>query len=428
MMAAGVAEAPEGLFKRIRLGQDSRLAMRKIAFADQEFGGSSVGGVADDLAAFANAHGGTLVLGVDEHSRKILGVPRRSLGEVHRVVAAACERAIHPPLAVSVRCVEVLDVEGASRWVVCIDVGRSPFLHKSPGGYLRRDPISARPIRPDMLARLVQGRSRVGLLGFDQTAVAGASFGDLVSSLVDRFRPERITNSPDVLARKLGLTKRCDDERVSPTVVGILLASEQPERWLPSAFIQAVAYRGTSVSDALSAANYQIDALDCLGPLDRQVADACRFVAKNQSVFASKSIGRADHPQYDMTAVFEAVVNAVAHRDYSVHGSKIRLRLFSDRLELYSPGGPPNGITLDALAYRQASRNKTVASLLARCPVPDGVPGLQTTRATLMDRRGEGVGVILRRSEEHSGRLPVYELFDESELRLTIFAAVPQEG
>jgi hypothetical protein len=48
-------------------------------------------------------------------------------------------------------------------------------------------------------------------------------------------------------------------------------------------------------------------------------------------VGAVKHLGRVDIPQYDLTAVFEAVVNAVAHRDYSVYGSKIRLKLFSDR-------------------------------------------------------------------------------------------------
>lgn len=55
-----------------------------------------------------------------------------------------------------------------------------------------------------------------------------------------------------------------------------------------------------------------------------------------------------------MTSVFEAIVNAVTHRDYSMHQSKIRLQMFSDRVELYSPGGLPNTLELDMLSYRQA--------------------------------------------------------------------------
>ena len=421
-------ESAARLLERIRLGEDSLLELKQVVFAGGKVRGPSRDAIADELSALANARGGALVLGVDDDSREIVGIPIDRLDEVVRLVTEICRDAIDPPLDAVVERLELPDASGILRCVVRVAVERSLFVHRSPGGYVRRAGDSKRQIPPNALARLFQERSQAGLSWFDESIVGGANLGDLDHDLVDRFRTRRTEDAREVLAEKLGLAGRSDDGSSKPTLAGVLLASEQPERWLPNAFIQAVAYRGTSVSDALSAANYQIDALDCLGPLDRQVADACRFVAKNQSVFASKSIGRADHPQYDMTAVFEAVVNTVAHRDYSVHGSKVRLRLFSDRLELYSPGGPPNGITLDALAYRQASRNNTVASLLARCPVPDGVPGLQTTRATLMDRRGEGVGVILRRSEEHSGRLPAYELFDESELRLTIFAAAPQEG
>jgi predicted HTH transcriptional regulator len=67
--------------------------------------------------------------------------------------------------------------------------------------------------------------------------------------------------------------------------------------------------------------------------LDAQVLAACHFVRKNMLVSASKDEGRHDLPQYDLTAVFEALVNAVAHRDYSIHGAKIRLRMFADRFE-----------------------------------------------------------------------------------------------
>src|SRR3982751_819057 len=103
-------------------------------------------------------------------------------------------------------------------------------------------------------------------------------------------------------------------------------------------------------------------------------------------VAAWKHLGRRDMPQYDMTAVFEALVNAVAHRDYSIHGAKIRLRMFSDRLELYSLGAIPNTMAVDSLPYRQAARNEAVTSLLAKCAVPDDERDL-SGRSTMMDRR-----------------------------------------
>jgi predicted HTH transcriptional regulator len=201
------------------------------------------------------------------------------------------------------------------------------------------------------------------------------------------------------------------------------MGSAHPERWLPQAFIQAVAYRGDSVPGAQDSVGYQLDAKDITGPLDEQVAGACRFVLRNMRIGATKKIGRQDVPQYDMTAVFEAVVNAVAHRDYSMYGSKIRLRLFESRLELSSPGALANTMTVESLPLRQATRNEAITSLLAKCPVPADIAGLETRRFTLMDRRGEGVSIILERSERLSGRRPIYELPDESELKLTFFAA-----
>ena len=124
-----------------------------------------------------------------------------------------------------------------------------------------------------------------------------------------------------------------------------------------------------------------------------------------------------------MNAVFEAIVNAVAHRDYSIYGSKIRLQLFADRLEIYSPGSIPNTMTIESISQRQSARNELISSLLARCPMNVNAFGSQ--RSYIMDKRGEGVPIIIVESEQLSKKRPVYELIDDSELKLTIFAAQP---
>jgi len=98
--------------------------------------------------------------------------------------------------------------------------------------------------------------------------------------------------------------------------------------------------------------------------------------------------------------------------------------MFSDRIELYSPGALANGMRLEEIAYKQNARNPAVANLLKRCPVADEIVA---PRGTMMDRRGAGVPAILARSRRLSGRQPVYELFGD-ELRLTIYAADPAAG
>jgi predicted HTH transcriptional regulator len=94
--------------------------------------------------------------------------------------------------------------------------------------------------------------------------------------------------------------------------------------------------------------------------------------------------------------------------------------MFADHLELFSPGAIPNTMTIESLPLRQAARNELLTSLLARCPMPfDKFPG---DREFLMDKRGEGVPIILSNSERLSGRRPEYSLIDDSELMLTVFA------
>lgn len=80
-------------------------------------------------------------------------------------------------------------------------------------------------------------------------------------------------------------------------------------------------------------------------------------------------------------------------------------------------------MTVDSILLRQVTRNEAIASLLAKVEVPAGIPGLAGARAKMMERRGEGAPLILRRSEALSGKRPVYATLDDSELLLTIYAA-----
>ena len=204
-----------------------------------------------------------------------------------------------------------------------------------------------------------------------------------------------------------------DDGAARLTLAGVLLCTREPQQWLPHAYVQAVSYAGERTD-----IDYQTDARDIGGPLDEQVAEALHFVRRNMLVRATKATARTERPQFSERAIFEALVNAVAHRDYSVAGARVRLHMFGDRLELYVPGALANTLTPDSLHLRQANRNELIVSLLARCPAPTGLG-----RVNLMDRRGDGVPIILQESQNLSGRLPEYTPIDESELRLVIWTA-----
>ena len=84
-------------------------------------------------------------------------------------------------------------------------------------------------------------------------------------------------------------------------------------------------------------------------------------------------------------------------------------------------------MSIDSLRYRQSARNEAVCSLLAKCPAPDE-PWLVTDRTNIMDRRGEGVAVILDNSTRLSGKEPQYRSVDDAELHLTIYAATAERA
>ena len=138
-------------------------------------------------------------------------------------------------------------------------------------------------------------------------------------------------------------------------------------------------------------------------------------------VAAHKTPARANLPQYSQEALFEAVVNAVAHRDYSIRGSRIRLSMFKDRIEIQSPGSLPNNLTADDMPHRQATRNELLTSLLGRVQAA-GIKGAGG-RLFIMERRGDGVPIMRRETRALSGKLPEFRLIADSELCVTIPAA-----
>ena len=411
------------LLEKIRLGESSFFEFKEVKFKGNRVDGPHRNSLADGLAALANSRGGVFVLGVADKTREVVGVPLERLDAVVEFVRYVCMDSIEPALEhVIVDRLLLPSSIGEEAAVVKVDVPRSLFVHRSPGGYLHRVADSKRPISPPLLARLFGERGQQHVVPFNQQSVPGARLEDLNRSLWSRFMTPRSDEDAATFLAKLGMAELDGAGLAKPTVAGVLMASDDLRRWLPNAYVQAVAYRGNDIRAGSASTAYQLDALDVTGPLDRQVADACRFVARNMKTAAFKHMGRTDRPQYDMAAVFEALVNAVAHRDYSIRGSKVRLRLFENRLELCSPGALHNSLTIENLRYRQSARNEAICSLLARCPIPDE-PWLTTPRQHMMERRGEGMPIILDNSIELSGKEPKIELFDHAELRLTIYAA-----
>ncbi len=397
------------LRQRLRLGEDSGWEFKQIEFSGDHPTSPQPDDLADEMAAFANANGGTLLCGVSD-AGAIQGMSPEQMAALDRRLVEVSTDKIEPSLRIHVHHREI---DGKA--FVLVDVPRGDAVHERAGRAFTRVGATKRRLSGDERLRLAQRRAQSRYLWFDRQIVPQTGFETLNERLWEPLLSVAGSADPERALKNLRLlaTDEAGVDRV--TVAGVLLCTDRPEAWLPQAMIAATCYRGKD------RASGQLDAQEIAGPLLVQIADAVKFVVRNMHVAARKTPLREETPQYSKAAVFEAVVNAVVHRDYSMVSRRIRLSMFKDRLEIDSPGQLPNGMTIESMDSSQATRNEVLASVFGRIPVGE-TPG-SGHRGYLMERRGDGVSIILKETRETAGIQPEYSVMDQSSLVLSIPAA-----
>ena len=399
----------QDIARQLRLAEDSQWEFKQIAFSGNRPTSPRRDDLADEIAAFANANGGVLLCGVTDEG-EIQGLSREQIVALDAVLVEVSSDAIKPAVRISTYHRE-LD----GKRLLLVEVPQGESQHDSPGGSYVRVGGSKRRMTSDERLRLAQQRGQARFLWFDKQPVPDTGLGTLDEALWKPLLSVEGRDDPETALEKMGLLGQDEHGVVRATVAGLLFCSHTPEEWLPNACITATHYRGTD------RASGQLDTQTITGPLNRQIAEAVAFAVRNMRVGAYKDPARMDLPQYSAEALFEALVNAVVHRDYSIRGSRIRLSMFADRVEIQSPGALANRLTVDELEYRQATRNEVLASVLGRMPT-SGIQGVGG-RLFIMERRGDGVPIIRRETRELAGRLPRFDLVGGADLRVTLPAA-----
>lgn len=248
-------------------------------------------------------------------------------------------------------------------------------------------------------------RTRQAASPFEQGQVKSLSYDDLDEDLArdmiaaaeetdkERFKKAEV---PRLLLSRGYLWQ--DGSVSRPTIAGALLLAERPGVSLPQARIQLDAFSGTERNE---------DAIDSTildGPLPRLIEQSLAFIRRNTpKPMVVKGLKRQNVEAYPTEAVREALVNAVAHRDYADAGAKTAIELYSDRLLVISPGDPPGGQTVAKIASGNAqsrSRNPLV------------VQGM--TWLDFMDERGSGIARMTRVMEQAGHPKPSFRSEDDS--------------
>lgn len=304
--------------------------------------------LAETLVALANGHGGSVVLIVeqpDDWSRAADLVQEASL-------------LAQPPLILPIPVRAELTTRKAV--VVTVPPGL-PHIYNLRGTFWVRGGAQNRPLRTEELRSLLLQRDPSGA-GFEAQPVAGAAHADLdwrqVEAYIQQVARLAGGSADDVLLSR-GCLRRMDDGTLVPSYAGLLLFGRDPQRFVRAAEIIAVRYRTNTMSDVF-------EREDLGGTLVDQIRLAEAFVGQHmRRVTRISGMTRSEQPAYPMSVVREAIVNAVAHRDYAVRGEGIRLLMFTDRLEIYSPGRLPGHVTLDNLLTERYSRNEAIVQVLS---------------------------------------------------------------
>ena len=397
------------LIERLELGEDGGWVFKQIEFCATNPKSLQRNNIADEMTAFANTEGGIILFGVTDNGQ-IQDMTLQQMRNLAKWLAELCTDLIEPPLRVFISNRKLYD-----KYLVLVKVARGHDVHERSGVAYIRVGKTKRKLNSDERLRLSQHRALCRYKWFDCQIVGETGFNTLEERLWEPLISIVGANDPCQSLTNLRLLSVDEFDVIRATVAGVLFCTKSPQDMFSQAVIMATHYRGKD------RASGQLDAQVIEGPLQEQVANACRFVFRNMRVAARKVPEREEMPQYSKEAVFEAVVNAVVHRDYSIVSRRIRLSMFKDRLEIDSPGKLPYGVTIDNISSNQSTRNEVIANVFGHISAVN-YPGA-TNRTFLMERRGDGVTIILRETQEVSGELPKYELIADTNLVLTIPAA-----
>ncbi len=307
--------------------------------------------LAETLVALANAHGGMVVFGIAPSGRpQGIADPDEALDTVQ-----AAELLATPPLIIPVPQV----VEYADRRICLIEVPPGlPHAYSLNGRYLTRTGTINRLLSSAELAGLLLARAEAG---FEARPAPEATLADLDMTQVEAYLGRLPGQGGETWQRALqvrGALAHTGDGFV-PTYAGVLLFGRQPQRFLRSAHTTLVRYSGPVMGD-------QFLRQDATGTLPDQIRQAEAFISANmRRGMRLASLTREEVTEYPVQVVREAIVNAVAHRDYAIRGDGIRVLMFSDHMEIYSPGRLPGHVTLANLLNERFSRNEAIVQVLA---------------------------------------------------------------
>jgi len=308
--------------------------------------------ILDTIPAMAMTRGGLIVHGVDDQ-RRVVGCPL-SQNTQDRIKRFAME------CGVEVRVRRLL-VDAFELTLTQVPEVGGRIVTTPKGRLLRRVGGDSQPLRGDALARFV--RTHAQSPGEEEPVPnfgpSSVDMGALNRARDADDRPPATRRQVVRALRDLGVGESSAPGAGIPRAAVILFA-ERPDDFIPGACVQLIRREGIGPGPGPVA-----DREECVGPLV-DLLDCCeRFIGRHTRRFeVVTGLRRQALPEYPAPVVREAILNALAHRDYGLSGATVDVTVWDDRLEVQSPGSLPGHITKDNMRYEHYSRNRRIMQVL----------------------------------------------------------------
>ena len=313
------------------------------------------------MVAFSNSGGGQVFIGINENGAPV-GLTREDMGRLNQMVSNAASQSVRPPINPITENVQL--TEGLVMVLTVLDGIRKPYMDNNGSIWTKSGADKRKVTAQEEMQRMFQS---AGLIHADEVPANGLTIADLD---LDYFR--------DFVLKEYGEYWKEEDEDVSLprllenmnlankdgnlNIAGALLFSKKPQFRLPTFIIKAVTYPGTDIDE-----EHYLDSEDLTGRLVDVFQKAFGFISRNlkhvQGDQTVNSLGKLEIPKI---VIEELLVNALIHRDYFI-SSPVRIFIFSDRVEIISPGHIPNNLTIENIKNGNSNiRNPILASFATK--------------------------------------------------------------
>lgn len=318
----------------LRLGEDSRRQFKANLTNPEQ--------AAAEITAFLNSSGGRVFVGVGDDGA-ITGLDAENIRRINQLLTNVATQNVRPPASIRTQTIRI---DGHIIMLVEVPDGLNKPYCDNEGRFWIKNGVDKRKVTsPEELQRLFQSGAK---LFADERPVPETSIDDLDMSVFADFYFRKTGSRLDSailpagrILEALGFMKKG-----SITLAGLLLMGKDLSRHAPLFQIAAASFPGTSLAD-----DAFLDKTELKGRLPEQFAGAMNFLERNLRHVQENPAEGFNQPgilEISRDALQEVLVNALVHRDYLINAS-IKLFVFSDRVELMSPGILPNSLTVEAV-------------------------------------------------------------------------------